>query len=321
MDYRALNKAIEPDAYTLPTVTENLSELSGDRYFTALDLKEAFWSVPLTPASRELTAFRTPDGLFQYKRMPMGLKTAPAVFCRFIDRVLGPMKWDHVLTYIDDLLVHTPTFEKHIEVLSDLFARLSAANLTLGAKKCFMFRPEVRFLGHVVDAGGMRPDPSKVKAIEALELPNNADELAHALGIMGYYRRFILNYSKVSAPLRAKKDGPAHSWRKDKDGKVPWTEEERAAFFKLRGALQTSPVLQHPDWAHPSSCTPTHRTRAWAPCFVSASRASSTSSRTHRGPSPSSRRHTRSGNSKRSPWSGRRGTPPAGSTPPSGRGR
>jgi len=251
VDYRALNRAIEPDAYTLPSVTENLAELSGDRFFTCLDLKEAFWTVPLTPDSRELTAFRTPDGLFHYKRIPMGLKTASAVFCRFIDKVLGPMKWDHVLTYIDDILVHTPTFEQHLDVLTRLFGRLSAANLTLGAKKCFLCRPEVRFLGHVVDAEGVKPDPAKITAIEALQLPNSAKELEVALGILGYYRRFILNYSKVAAPLRAKKAALPSSWRKRPDGKVPWTEAERSAFFKLRDALKHEPVLQHPNWDHP----------------------------------------------------------------------
>jgi hypothetical protein len=97
IDYRALNNAIEPDAYTLPTVQENLAALSGDKYFTCLDMKEAFWSVPLTPASRKLTAFRTPDGLFQYKRMPMGLRTASTVFCRFINNVVSDLKWNHVL--------------------------------------------------------------------------------------------------------------------------------------------------------------------------------------------------------------------------------
>jgi hypothetical protein len=129
-------------------VQENLAALSGDNFFSCLDLKEAFWNVPLTARSRELTAFRTPDGLFHYKRVPMGLKSASAVFCRFLDRVIGDLKWSHVLTYIDDLLIHTPTFDKHIRVLNQLLGKLDAAHLTLGAKKCYFILPEVRFLGH-----------------------------------------------------------------------------------------------------------------------------------------------------------------------------
>jgi hypothetical protein len=107
IDYRALNKAVAPDAYTLPAVDDSLASLNGDLFFTSLDVKEAFWTNEIF---RELIDFRTPDGLFMYKRLPMGLKTASAVFCCFIDRVLGDLKWDSVLAYIDDLLVATPTF-------------------------------------------------------------------------------------------------------------------------------------------------------------------------------------------------------------------
>jgi hypothetical protein len=97
----------------------------------------------------------------------MGLKSTSAVCCRFFDRIIGDLKWSHVLTYIDDLLIHTPTFEKHMEVLSKLLGRLDAAHLTLGAKKYSFVLPEVRFLGHVVNATGIRPDPAKVLVVEA----------------------------------------------------------------------------------------------------------------------------------------------------------
>lgn len=244
IDYRALNKVIAHDAYTLPSVEENLASLQGQKFFTSLDMKEAFWNVPLTHKSRELTAFRTPDGLFMYKRMPMGLKTASAVFCRYIDNVLGELKWEHVLTYVDDLLIATPTFDKHLEVMGKLFERLESANLTLGAKKCHLMRPFVGFLGHIVAADGVRPDPAKVKAIEALTLPETAKELKHDLGIMGYYRKFILNYSAVAEPLRRKETAV---WAR-KNGKAVWTDQENDAFFKLRDALVSDAILKHPDW-------------------------------------------------------------------------
>ena len=204
IDYRALNKAIKNDAYTLPTVSENLANLSGNHVFSSLDMKEAFWNVPLTQESKELTAFRTPDGLYMYKRMPMGLKTASAVFCRYIDKVLGDLKWASILVYIDDLLVATPTFDEHASLLEKLFERLNAANITLGAKKCFIARPEVSFLGHVVSAKGLEPQPDKVKAIYALDTSkmHTPKDLKSALGIMGYYRRFIANYAAIAEPLR-----------------------------------------------------------------------------------------------------------------------
>jgi hypothetical protein len=171
---------VAPDAYTLPAVDGSLASLTGNLFFTSLDMKEAFWTVPLDKRSRGLTAFRT----------PMGLKTASAVFCRFIDRVLGDLKWDSVLAYIDDLLVATPTFEKHLTVFEAVFARLDAASITLGASKCNITQPRVHFLGHVVSAEGIIPNPTKVKAIESFPLPNDKAGLDTALGIMGYYRKF-----------------------------------------------------------------------------------------------------------------------------------
>jgi len=249
VDYRALNKAIAPDAYTLPNVSENLSTLGGNnKFFTSLDMKEAFWNVPLTKSSQELTAFRTPDGLYMYKRLPMGLKTASAVFSRYIDNVLGELKWDSILVYIDDLLIATPTFDEHINLMEKVFARLDAANLTLGAKKCSLAREKVSFLGHIVSQEGLAPDPKKVKAVADLQLPQTVGDLQSALGLMGYYRKFILNYAAITEPLRRKL---TNKWKKDSTGSAIWTDEEKQAFFKIRDALTTTPILAHPDWTKP----------------------------------------------------------------------
>jgi exonuclease III len=250
IDYRALNKAIKGDAYALPSIMENLSSLGGNKFFSSLDMKEAFWNVPLTRRSQELTAFRTPDGLYMYKRMPMGLKTASAVFCRYIDHILGDLKGDNVLAYIDDLLVATPTYAEHLNLLEKLFAKLDTANLTLGAKKCALARDNATFLGHVVTTDGIAPDPTKAAAIEALTLPQSCKQLKSTLGTMGYYRKFILNYATVAEPLRKKGDAP-EKWRKQADGSVAYTDEEKKAFFTLRDALKSDAILQHPDWDHP----------------------------------------------------------------------
>jgi len=159
IDYRALNKHIDTDAYTLPNVDEALASLHGCTFFSALDMKEAFWSVPLAEHAKEYTAFQTPDGLMQHRRMPMGLKTASAVFCRYVDRMLGPMKWTQVLAYVDDLLVFgKTTAEEHLATLDKLFTQLGHYNMTLGAGKCVLFSDTLHFLGHIVDKDGVRPD-------------------------------------------------------------------------------------------------------------------------------------------------------------------
>ena len=249
LDYRALNAHIDADSYTLPRVDEALSSLHGNMFFSSLDMKEAFWSVPLDEECREYTAFQTPDGLMQYRRMPMGLKTASAVFCRYVDHMLGHLKWENVLAYVDDLLCFSATAEKHLEVLEAVFERLRKSNMTLGPKKCTFFVTSVGFLGHQVSRDGVRPDPDKVKAIEAIDLPNSHADMERALGLFRYYRKFIANFSKVEAPLRVKMTKPVE-WKKHK-GKVRYTQDEEQAFFKIRNALSATPVLAHPDWTQP----------------------------------------------------------------------
>ena len=249
LDYRALNECVRSDAYTLPQVDEVLSALGGSKFFSTLDIKEAFWSVPLDEDSKQLTAFRTPLGLFQYTRMPMGLKTASAVFCRFLDGIVGDLRWTTALTYIDDVLIYTESEEQHLDALETLLERLDAANLTLKASKTVIAVPSVEFLGHVVDRSGTRPSTAKIKAIEAIKLPNNPAELRTALGLFGYYRRFISGYAKLTHPLREKLNIPR--WDLGDDAKPIWTQAERDAFFAVRDRLQQSPALAHPDWSKP----------------------------------------------------------------------
>lgn len=249
IDYRLLNAQVDVDSYTLPRVDEALSCLHGNTLFTSLDMKEAFWSVPLAEQCKQYTAFQTPDGLYQYRRMPMGLKTASAVFCRYVDRMLGSLKWTAVLAYVDDLLVFTETAEEHLHILGQLLPQLAKFNMTLGAKKCVMAAPSVAFLGHVVDKNGVHPDPNKVAAIKAITLPNSHKDMESAMGLLRYYRKFVHNFSKIEAPIRTKLLNPAQ-WRKTK-GKVVYSDEEEKAFYRLRDALTTEPILGHPDWNSP----------------------------------------------------------------------
>lgn len=253
IDYRCLNGAIEADSYTLPKVEEALSSLHGSKFLTSLDMKEAFWSVPLDESCKEYTAFQTPDGLFQYRRMPMGLKTASAVFSRHVDRMLGEMKFTNVLAYIDDLLVFSSTEEEHLNVLGQLFGRLSQFNMTLGAKKCSLFADSVGFLGHIVDREGVKPDQAKMKAIKAMRLEDiqSKQQMESALGLMSYYRKFVANFSSVEKPLRMKCTAGPSAWRR-RNGHVVYTKEEHTAFKTLRDALTEDPVLAHPDWEAPS---------------------------------------------------------------------
>ena len=251
VDLRPLNKQVQSDGYTLPRVDEALTSMQGANFVSGLDLRDAFWSCNLTPESRKYTAFQTHMGHFQYRVMPQGYKNASAVFCRFVDQAIGDMKWIDVLTYIDDLMVFSTTLEEHISKLTKLFERLDAAGLTLNPAKCNLMADNIPFLGHVVDKHGVRPDPKKVAAIEAIQLPQDAATLKSALGQFAYYRQYIRNYSKITHSLRKKQDDPT-KWKKDKATKqVPYTGEETKAFYAVRDMLKAQPILRHPNWELP----------------------------------------------------------------------
>ena len=253
VDFRNLNKIVKRDAYPLPRVEDSLAALHGNKFFSSIDIVTAFWQVPLSTQSRELTAFATPDGLYEYLRMPMGLATASGVFSKFIDEVFKGLKWHCILTYIDDVLIYTSTFEKHMTALDAVFNRLDEHGLTLGAKKCHFCTSSVRFLGHVVSLDGIHPDPSKIAAIDRLSLDDVIDKkgLRALMGIFGYYRKFCKAYSTVATPLTSCLKDAYRLPRTPGSLAINWTPQQRTAFTELKRMLTSDTMLAHPDWTKP----------------------------------------------------------------------
>ncbi|KAK9751650.1 RNase H-like domain found in reverse transcriptase [Popillia japonica] len=151
VDYRKLNKVTEKDAYPLPYISHTLHKLRDARYLSSLDIKSAYFQIPVAENSRKYTAFTVPNrGLFQFKRLPMGLSGSPAVWQRFIDRVIGEDLEPFVFAYLDDIIVIGPTFDKHLEVLEEVINRIHNAGLTLNRDKCKFCRDELKYLGVIV---------------------------------------------------------------------------------------------------------------------------------------------------------------------------
>lgn len=137
INFKALNAVTKPDAYPLPKVSHILDRLRDARYLSSLDIKSAFWQIPLDPDSKEKTAFTVPGrGLYHFNAMPIGLHNAPATWQRFIDSVLGPELEVNVFVYLDDIIVVGSNFEKHLEVLEKVLKRLRDAKLTINKAKC-----------------------------------------------------------------------------------------------------------------------------------------------------------------------------------------
>lgn len=243
VDYRKLNKVTKPDAYPLHFVSAILDNLKGAKYLSSIDIKSAYWQIPMKESSKEYTAFTIPNrGLYQFKRVPFGLKNAPAAWQRFIDRVIGPDLEPYAFVYLDDIIIISDSFEKHMEILEKIFSRLFDAGLTVNKEKCKFCRSELRYLGYVVDKFGLRVDPEKVEAILRIPRPSCVKEVRSFIGMASWYRRFIPDFSARINPL-------CQLLRKN--SKWNWNSECEASFHSVKEYLISAPLLQCPDFSLP----------------------------------------------------------------------
>ena len=201
IDYRRLNNITKKDSYPLPRIDDALDRLGGAKYFSAMDLISGYWQIKLPKEEQEKCAIITSQGLFQPTRMPQGLCNAPATFQRAMDTILGDLKLSCVLVYLDDINVFSRTFSEHLEHLEQVFRRLAAANLKIKPRKCQFFKDQLEYLGFVIDARGLRPQPAKIEAISKMKQPESKRDIQVFLGMVGYYRRFIPNFSRTGEPL------------------------------------------------------------------------------------------------------------------------
>ena len=148
IDYRKVNLVTKKDAYPLPRIDDTLNALGGAKYFTTLDLQSGYWQVALEEKSKEVTAFTTSKGHWEFNVLPFGLTNAPATFQRLMDLVLTGLHWSECLVYLDDIIIFGRTFDEHLSRSRTVLERLNQAGLTLKPSKCQWARNEVKYLGH-----------------------------------------------------------------------------------------------------------------------------------------------------------------------------
>jgi len=240
IDFRKLNMKTKKDVYPLPRIDDFLDQVGGIKYISTLDLTSGYHQIPIRDEDKEKTAFATRKGLFQWKVMPMGLSNAPATFQRHMDIILsGLLPSIKALVYIDDIIILSPTFDRHLQDIQSVFDRLKSANMKIRLIKCNFCLEEMPYLGHVITPQGLKVDPSKVEAVKNARAPNNLNEVRRFLGMTGYYRRFIPNYSQVAKPLFE---------LTKKTTSFLWNEACQKSFEALKQCLITAPVLAHPDF-------------------------------------------------------------------------
>ena len=201
-----------------------------------------YWQVGVKKEDQPKTTFITFGGLWEFVALPFGLSCTPSLFQRLMERVLAGILWNFCFCYIDDILICSPTFEKHIEHLNTVFERLRKNGLKLKLKKCHFALQEIEFLGHLVTPAGIAVDPKKTEKVKKYPQPNTVSELKCFLGLASYYRRFVPNFAHISAPLNAllRKNTP-----------FKWTTDCENAFSKLKQLLTTPPILAFPDFTQP----------------------------------------------------------------------
>ena len=199
-----------------------------------------YWQVRVNPEHREKTAFCTSEGLFEFNVMPFGLCNAPATFQRLMDSVLAGLHWKTCLVYIDDIIVVGKSFDEHLCNLQAVFERLRQAGLKLHPRKYHLLQHKVTYLGHVVSAQGIAPDPDKTDRVNLWPIPQSAKEVQQFLGLANYYRRFIKGFASLAKPLHR---------LTEKGREFTWTQESDQAFNTLKQKLTSAPVLALPNWS------------------------------------------------------------------------
>ena len=236
-DWRPLNSVTEFDSYPMLDVNTAMSAMRGVTRISSFDLNKAYHQVEIRPEDRPKTTVVTMDGSYQWNRMGMGMLNAAATLQRLSDIALSGLHFNMVICYSDDGRIFSfGDFNDHLEKIITVFGRLEKANLTMKPEKCSFGMTRTKYLGHVIDAVGISPDPEKIRQIKERPQPKSVPDIRSFLGLAGYYRSFVPNFSIIAKPL-------SDMTRKGK--RFEWGNEQERAYDELRNSLSRRPVLAH----------------------------------------------------------------------------
>ena len=208
VDYRRLNKLTKKDAYPIPLIAETLAQLKRAKVFTKIDIRQAFHKLRMAASSEDLTTMATRFGAFKWKVLPFRLTGGPASWQRFINNVLWEYLNKFCTAYLDDILIYSSNLCEHKKHVRLVLAKLHEFGIQADVDKCEFHVTETKYLGLIISTEGIKMDPAKVEAIQNWSTPACVKDVRAFIGFCNFYRRFVLNFSKVAGPLNSltKKD-------------------------------------------------------------------------------------------------------------------
>ena len=240
MDPKDLNDAIQREHYPMKTIEEVMTRMPGAKVFSTLDAQCGYWQVKLDKKSSELCTFNTPFGRYAYKRLPFGINTAGEIFQRLMSEMFEDLEGVEVI--VDDILVWGKDEEQHDQRLKRVLDRVREKHIRLNAQKCTFKAQKVNYMGHILTADGLNPDPKKVEAVIKMKKPTDKTGLQQYLGMVTYLGKFLPQLSTVTAPLRI---------LLEKTTEWSWMEEQDKSFESLQKMVTEAPVLKCYDAARP----------------------------------------------------------------------
>ncbi|UYV78642.1 K02A2.6-like, partial [Cordylochernes scorpioides] len=242
IDYRKLNQKTVPEHTPIPLIEQIIDRLSQSKIYTILDIKNAYWHIPIDEKDRHKTSFVTQLGCYEWNRLPYGLKKAPSQFERIMKSVFTKHNIQYALNYFDDIIIHSKTYEEHIKHLDDILGIFEQEDIKLNLNKCKFLQKEIQFLGYTINSGKYTPNNTNIEAILKLNRPYNIKTLQRFLGTINIYNKFIPHYAQIRAPLNELllKNAP---WL--------WSAKHEQAFQTLKNSLISQPVLYIYDPSKP----------------------------------------------------------------------
>jgi len=235
VDYSALNKIVIPESHPFPIIEDMMIRVRNCKYFTKLDVNSAFWSIAIRNKDRHKSAFITQNGHFQWKRLPFGLKSSPAIFQRILSDILVKNKLSHfTINYIDDILIFSENYKDHLQHIEKVLIAIEQAGFKLNQKKCTFAKKSVIYLGHEIKENEIKPLNDNLIAIKNFPTPENQKNVRQLLGKINFYLKYLPQASIELEPL--------HNLLR-KNVKFKWTDECQKSFDKIKNHLSSEPVL------------------------------------------------------------------------------